>query len=53
MSGLDLLSTYASDSEEDEINDNSKSEENSKRYLSSLVFIIIILTISYKYSNTF
>ncbi|XP_068965865.1 U6 snRNA phosphodiesterase 1 isoform X1 [Bombus flavifrons] len=31
MSGLDLLSTYASDSEEDEINDNSKSEENSKR----------------------
>ncbi|XP_043593970.1 U6 snRNA phosphodiesterase [Bombus pyrosoma] len=31
MSGLDLLSTYASDSEEDEINDNTKSEENSKR----------------------
>ncbi|XP_017763939.1 PREDICTED: U6 snRNA phosphodiesterase [Eufriesea mexicana] len=31
MSGLDLLSIYASDSEDDEIDDNSKPNENSKR----------------------
>ena len=40
MSGLDLLSTYTSDSEDDEVNDNEKSTENSERYLSCLFFTI-------------
>lgn len=38
MSGLDLLSTYISDSEDDEINDKNKSNENFKRYL----YIVIL-----------
>lgn len=38
MSGLDLLGTYMSDSEDDEINDKNKSNENFKRYL----YIVIL-----------
>lgn len=37
MSGLDLLSAYMSDSEDDEINDKNKSNENFKRYLYIMV----------------
>ena len=58
MSGLDLLSTYASDSEDDEVNDNKKSKENSERYLSCLFFIsikyiavLLIVGITYNLNN--